>query len=52
LYINQHNGTFKEELENQMISISNASMGADMADISNDSNADIFVAMLPEDVQY
>ena len=50
LYINQHNGTFKEELENQMISISNASMGADMADINNDGNPDIFVTeMLPED---
>ena len=44
------NGTFKEELENQMISISNASMGADMADINNDGYPDIFVTeMLPED---
>src|SRR6478735_7171892 len=50
LYINQHDGTFKEELESQMMSISNASMGADMADINNDGNADIFVTeMLPED---
>ena len=50
LYINQHDGTFKEELEDQMMSISNASMGADMADINNDGNADIFVTeMLPED---
>jgi hypothetical protein len=50
LYINQHNGKFKEELETQMMSISNASMGADMADINNDGNADIFVTeMLPED---
>ncbi|MES1225541.1 MAG: VCBS repeat-containing protein, partial [Bacteroidota bacterium] len=50
LYINQHNGTFKEDLENQMISISNASMGADMADINNDGAPDIFVTeMLPED---
>ncbi|MEP7373164.1 MAG: VCBS repeat-containing protein [Chitinophagaceae bacterium] len=50
LYINQHDGTFKEELENQMMSISNASMGADMADINNDGNPDIFVTeMLPED---
>jgi enediyne biosynthesis protein E4 len=50
LYINQHDGTFKEDLENQMISISNASMGADMADINNDGRPDIFVTeMLPED---
>lgn len=50
LYLNQHNGTFKEDLENEMMSISNASMGADMADINNDGNADIFVTeMLPED---
>ena len=50
LYINQQNGTFKEVLENQMMSISNASMGADMADINNDGYPDIFVTeMLPED---
>ncbi|MEO5562838.1 MAG: VCBS repeat-containing protein [Chitinophagaceae bacterium] len=50
LYINQHNGTFKEDLESEMMSISNASMGADMADINNDGRPDIFVTeMLPED---
>ena len=50
LYINKRDGTFNEVLENQMHSISNASMGADMADINNDGNADIFVTeMLPED---
>jgi len=50
LYINQQNGKFKEDLENEMMSISNASMGADMADINNDGKADIFVTeMLPED---
>ncbi|MDB5249819.1 MAG: hypothetical protein JWQ40_4213, partial [Segetibacter sp.] len=49
LYINQHNGTFKESLEDEMMSISNASMGADMADINNDAHPDIFVTeMLPE----
>jgi hypothetical protein len=50
LYINQRNGAFKEMLEEQMMSISNASMGADMADINNDGYTDIFVTeMLPED---
>ena len=49
LYINNKNGTFKEVLENQMHSISNASMGADMGDINNDGHPDIFVTeMLPE----
>ncbi|MFB0494667.1 hypothetical protein ABID99_000904 [Mucilaginibacter sp. OAE612] len=48
LYINNHNGTFKESLEDQMKSISNASMGADLADINNDAHPDIFVTdMLP-----
>ena len=50
LYINQQNGTFKEKLEDEMISISNASMGADFGDINNDANLDLFVTeMLPED---
>jgi hypothetical protein len=48
LYINQKDGTFSEELVNQMPSISAASMGADMADINNDGYNDIFVTeMLP-----
>jgi enediyne biosynthesis protein E4 len=50
LYINNHDGTFKESLEESMKSISGASMGADMADINNDGGLDIFVTeMLPED---
>ena len=50
LYINNHNGTFKECLPEQMKSISGASMGADLADINNDSYSDIFVTeMLPKD---
>ena len=36
LYINNADGTFSEELEYQIKSISAASMGADMADINND----------------
>lgn len=49
LYINQGDGTFDEVLESSMRSISAASMGADMADINNDSRPDIFVTdMLPE----
>ena len=52
LYINQQDGTFKEELANQIKSISGASMGADMADINNDGYQDIFVTeMLPSDYQ-
>jgi len=50
LYINNKDGTFTESLENQMHSISNASMGADMADMNNDGRPDIFVTeMLPSD---
>ena len=49
LYVNNGDGTFDEVLEESMRSISQASMGADMADINNDSKPDIFVTdMLPE----
>ncbi len=49
LYINQRDGTFLEDLENQILSLSVASMGADMADINNDGMPEIFVTeMLPE----
>ena len=48
LYVNQHNGTFKEELESWMDHISLSSMGADMADINNDGAPELFVTeMLP-----
>jgi len=50
LYINQRNGTFKDELENWMQHTSLASMGADFGDINNDGYADIFTTdMLPGD---
>lgn len=46
--MNNGDGTFTEDLTNQMRSISVASMGADMADINNDCFSDIFVTeMLP-----
>ncbi|WP_245167575.1 VCBS repeat-containing protein [Croceivirga sp. JEA036] len=52
LYINQQNGSFKEDLENQISSTSAASMGADMADINNDGYNDIFVTdMLPSEYE-
>ena len=52
LYINQKNGTFKEDLTSQMKSISGASMGADIADIDNNGANDIFVTeMLPSNYQ-
>ena len=52
LYINQSDGTFKEDLVNQIGSISAASMGADAADINNDGYTDIFVTdMLPYDYE-
>lgn len=49
LYMNNQDGTFREDLENQIRSLSVASMGADMADINNDGYPEIFVTeMLPE----
>lgn len=49
LYINQKDGSFQEDLINQMGEISMGSMGADMADINNDGFPEIFVTeMLPE----
>jgi len=50
LYINQKNGTFKDELEEWTQHISHSSMGADMADVNNDGYPDIFTTdMLPDD---
>ncbi len=50
LYINQKNGTFKEELNDHMMHTSQFSMGVDIADINNDAYADIITMdMLPYD---
>jgi hypothetical protein len=50
LYINQKNGTFKDNIEECMMQTSFSSMGADMADINNDGKPEIFTTdMLPGD---
>lgn len=50
LYINQRNGTFREDLEGWVQHISHSSMGADIGDINNDGYPDIFTTdMLPDD---
>lgn len=49
LYLNNQDGTFKESLESKFQSISMGSMGADAADLNNDSHMDIMVTeMLPK----
>jgi enediyne biosynthesis protein E4 len=49
LYINQGNGTFKNEIRRYMSYQSKSSMGDDMADINNDGNLDVFTLdMMPE----
>jgi hypothetical protein len=49
IYLNNHDGTFRETLTIMMRSISAASMGADMADINNDHYPEIFATdMVPE----
>ena len=48
LYINQHNGTFKEELPKEFQETSLSAMGGDVADITNNGYPDIFETdMLP-----
>ncbi|WP_298298845.1 FG-GAP-like repeat-containing protein [Hydrotalea sp.] len=50
LYINQRNGTFKDEFEDRIRHTSFSSMGSDFADINNDGCIDIFnTDMLPDD---
>ncbi len=49
LYLNNHDGTFTESLENQIQEISLGAMGSDIADINNDAFPEIFVTeMTPE----
>ncbi len=50
LYINNHDGTFTEELPKEMPYSSYFSMGLDIADINNDGWPDIYTSdMLPDD---
>ena len=50
LYINQKNGTFKEEGEQRLMHTSQFSMGVDVADINNDAYPEIIsMDMLPAD---
>jgi hypothetical protein len=49
LYINQGDGTFKNEIAKYMSYQSKSSMGDDMADVNNDGNLDMFTLdMFPE----
>lgn len=50
LYMNQGNGTFKEELTQRLGLCPSSSMGADVADLNNDGYPEIFTTdMLPGD---
>lgn len=49
LYINNQDGTFREEIKKWTSHLSLSAMGVDMADINNDGNVEIFITdMLPE----
>ena len=49
LYINQRDGTFRNEIRKYLSYQTRSSMGNDMADINNDGNPDILTLdMLPE----
>ncbi|MFN5936434.1 MAG: VCBS repeat-containing protein [Sphingobacteriales bacterium] len=50
LYINQKDGSFKDELSERIDHTSQFSMGVDIADVNNDAHPDIITLdMLPED---
>ncbi|MFN8241284.1 MAG: VCBS repeat-containing protein [Bacteroidales bacterium] len=50
LYINQKNGTFRNEIAKYMAYQTKSSMGDDMADINNDGNPDMYTLdMMPEE---
>ncbi len=50
LYINQHNGTFKDELNEEIMHTSQYTMGVDVADANNDGYPEIIsMDMLPDD---
>ncbi len=49
LYINNQDGTFREEIKDWTSHLSLSAMGIDIADINNDGHNDIFITdMLPE----
>lgn len=49
LYLNNHDGTFSEKLEEMMRHVSLSSMGCDVADLNNDGLMEVFgTDMLPE----
>ena len=49
LYLNQQDGTFREELPGRIRELSLSSMGADLGDLNNDGAPEIFVTdMLPQ----
>ncbi|RED99801.1 VCBS repeat-containing protein [Marinoscillum furvescens] len=50
LYLNQGDGTFSEDLRTRTAMISGSSMGADIADLTNDGAPEVFTTdMLPAD---
>ena len=52
LYINQGDGTFRNEIRKYISYQSRASMGNDMADVNNDGNPDIFTLDMMPDTYY